>query len=216
MHRTWQQLLAAYVDGETTEIERHLVETWLRKNPELNAELRAQQQFSPANQSLWSGLAPPLPAEERWQTVLPQIEQAVFPGIEPKTGSRARRPGLRRFFWPGFFALVGVTTAAAVLFALLPLGRNHPPVQPRTEDENTESVYSVASSQDVDIISVRPNDWPHVVVGEQPVPDSMTFVSAADVKFHGLQPDGDGMMPHVQSGENSGMPMVFAPLSRAP
>jgi hypothetical protein len=216
MDRTWQQLLAAYVDGETTQDERQLVETWLRKNPELNRALQDQQELCPANRALWQTVAPVLPSQEQWQAMLPQIESALFAGVAPKPQNVVRPRHIRRLFWTGLFSVAGLATAAALVLAFTLPWRPHSLPSTPVEEERPEPVYSVATPQDVDIVSVRPADMPHVVVGEPPVPQSMTFVSATDVKVHGLLPDGDGMMPHVQSGENNGMPMVYAPLSRNP
>ena len=105
LDRTWQQLLAAYVDGETTQDERYLVESWMRKYPDLMQALQDQQELSPSNQALWRHVAPPMPSQEQWQAMLPQIESAVLAGIAPKPQSVVRPRHIHRLFWGGCFHL---------------------------------------------------------------------------------------------------------------
>jgi anti-sigma factor RsiW len=217
--RTWQQLLASYADGETTDEERQIVESWLQQYPGMAEELAGQQSLSPTNQALWQEAAVPLPADERWQATLGGIAAATLSGVAMKKNGGKRGRGWRRLVRPWFLAVVGLASAAAVLLAVFAPWRAPAPVvvtTPHGNDENTETVFSVATTKDVDIISVRPADLPHVVVGEPPIPETLTFASAADVKVHGTLPDWDGMKPNVHSGDNSGMPMIFAPLAREP
>ena len=210
--RTWQQLLAAYCDCELAEDERRVVENWLQTQPELAAELARQKQLSATNQVLWQSVAPNYPEEARWSTVYRNILASVQAGQERQLHSGLGR--LRRS-WPFLIAVPLLAGAAAVLLALLPpVGK--PVVSTKGGEDAAESVYSVATQEDVEIVSVRPADWPHVVVGEPPLGEKLTFVSAADVNVEGLQPDWDGMTPQLQLGANSGMPMVIAPLPRAP
>jgi anti-sigma factor RsiW len=215
MGRTWQQLLAAYADGELSDEERTVVDNWLHAHPELAVELEAQRPFSGTNRSVWQVAVPNLPDEARWNAVLRNVKAGIGIGPAEQTHSGSRFAKLRRT-WPILLAVPVIAAAAAILLALAPLWR--PPTTPpvRNGDDNSESVYSVASQQDVDIISVRPADWQHVIVGESPLSEKVVFASAADVNVHGLQPDWDGMTPRVQSGANSGMPMVIAPLTREP
>jgi anti-sigma factor RsiW len=218
MGRTWQQLLAAYADGELSGEERAMVDGWLQTHPELVAELDVQRQFSSTSRSIWQAVAPNLPGEVRWNAVLHNVKAGIGVGISPaEQGHSGSRLAKLRRGWPLLLAVPVIAAAAAILVALAPLGR--PPTTPpavKNGDDNSESVYSVASQQDVEIISVRPADWQHVVVGESPLADKVTFATAADVNVHGVQPDWDGMTPRLQSGANSGMPMIIAPLSREP
>ncbi|HLW64457.1 MAG TPA: hypothetical protein VKS79_03995, partial [Gemmataceae bacterium] len=149
----------------------------------------------------------------RWNAVLNNVKAGV--GASPSQRPRTRLARLRRA-WPILLAVPAIAAAAAILLAFSPLWRPPSALPVKNGDENTEAIYSVASQQDVEIISVRPADLPHVVVGESPLGEKLTFVSAADVYVQGLQPDLDGMTPRVQTGANSGMPMVIAPLSREP
>jgi len=214
LDRSWQQLLAAYCDGELAEEVRLVVENWLQDQPELAAELAQQRQLSASNQALWQSVTPNFPDEARWSTVYRNILASVQASRERPldSGSRIRR--LRRS-WPFLLAVPLLGGAAAILFALLPQG-GKPVVLTKGGEDAAEKVYSVATQEDVDIVSVRPADWPHVVVGEHPLGEKVIFVSAADINVQGLQPDWDGMTPQLQSGTNSGMPMVIAPLPRAP
>jgi anti-sigma factor RsiW len=213
--RDWQQLLAAYADGELSSADRAVVDGWLQAHPDLVAELDAQRQFSSANQSVWKAVAPDLPDDARWNAVIRNVKAGVgiIPAEQNHSGSRLAK--LRRG-WPLLLAVPMIAAAAAIVVALAPLWRPPTTLPIKGPEENADSVFSVASQQDVEIISVRPADWQHVVVGESPLGEKVTFVSAADVYVHGLQPDWDGMTPRVQSGANSGMPMIIAPLSREP
>ncbi|HEV3145871.1 MAG TPA: hypothetical protein VGZ47_18420 [Gemmataceae bacterium] len=213
--RTWQQLVAAYADGELAENERSIVERWLQLHPELAAELDTQRRFAAGNRAFWDSVSPQLPADERWNAAFRDIVAGIgaSPPLRSDSGSRLSR--LRRN-WPYLLAVPMLAGAAAILLALLPIWRPQPMVPNKGVSDNSESAYSVASPQDVEIVSVRPADWSHVVVGEPLLGEKVTFVSTADVNIQELQPDSDGMTPRLQSGPNSGMPMVIAPLSRIP
>jgi hypothetical protein len=79
----------------------------------------------------------------------------------------------------------------------------------------TES-FAVLAPHEIEIQSIRQADVPLVVVGEPPLRDGVKLMTYSDVKLDVVQADWDGMMPQVQTGSISGMPFIYAPLSRGP
>jgi len=68
--QTW---LTAYVDGELTDEERARVEAWLTRNPEVRAEVEAQQHLK----ALCERCPVPGPDALAWDDVLARVESAL-------------------------------------------------------------------------------------------------------------------------------------------
>jgi hypothetical protein len=77
--------LAGYVDHELTADIRNQLERRLECDPALVEELHNQQQFSPANTSLWEAISPPEPSEELWQ----KVEDHITTQLNPSRNTRS-------------------------------------------------------------------------------------------------------------------------------
>lgn len=210
---TWQQRLAAYADGELCQADRARVETWLRDHPAAADDLDAQSALSPANAAFWSRVEAPAPDTRQWERARENIAAALNPMPTTEPGRRSSR---WRFLLAGL-VLVPATAAAAIFFAIaLGFGKPPAPNQSSPVPDNGEEVFAILEPHEVEIESVRHDDMPLVVVGESPMQDGMTLATYTDVKFDSVQPDSDGTMPEVYSGSTTSMPMVYAPLTRAP
>ena len=99
------EMLAAFIDGELFAADRLRVEQWLADHPEAAAELADQESLSPANGTFWQEVAAPVPASERWNSVLTGIERGIAgsSGSPPETlawmgvGNRCCRDCRERF-----------------------------------------------------------------------------------------------------------------------
>jgi anti-sigma factor RsiW len=208
--RTNEQLLAAYVDGELSSEDRAYVEKLLSADVCAADEVDAQRALSRANARFWSQLEPPKPDAKRWKEVLAQIAGKVQ---QPTVQHNRRR------LWRFSGALASaVAIAGTVLIGLVIVKSQQvsdvstaPPSRPTI----TES-FAVLAPHEIEIQSIRQADVPLVVVGEPPLRDGVKLMTYSDVKLDVVQADWDGMMPQVQTGSISGMPFIYAPLSRGP
>jgi hypothetical protein len=87
------------------------------------------------------------------------------------------------------------------------------PTPPESSRSARIEPLPVASPEDVDIISMNANDLGTLVVGEPPLRDPLDLATAGEVVIQSVQPDVDGMLPHVWGqGETTAVPMIVAPL----
>ena len=210
----WRKLLAAYADGELAESQRRRVEAELELSPGIAGELSAQDEFSPRNAELWSSVEAPAPSAREWARVWQNVEHGLDAG-KP----RVQVPR-NRWWRRGLVAvLLAVTpTAAAAIAVGIALDRpaqveldpaGPPAIQP------IEEPFTVAKTEDVEILSIRDADQWCLVVGESPFTEPINLASAGDVRFDGVGGDWDGQAPQRQIG-GAGAPMIFPAADRKP
>jgi anti-sigma-K factor RskA len=156
--------LAAYVDGELGPADRATVEAWLRDHPESRADVEGQRQLL----RLWQTGTPADPGEAAWANVLAGAEAAALAGTTAgRAGSRLK--SVVRLAT----ALTSVAAVALLALALMHL------LTPRPQER--VAPLPVASSTDVEILSMEGGDVGALVVGEPPVRGPFTLASADDM-----------------------------------
>lgn len=210
----WRQMLAAYADGELAECDRMRVESWLRMNPSMAEELSAQNEFSPRNSDYWSSVDPPNPTQSAWAAVWNKVERGID-NFQPRV-----QPHRTQWWRRGLIAVVLAITPTAAAAVLVGVAMNQQsavetPVSPRT-GESIDEPFTVATTSDVEILSVRDADAPFLVVGDAPLNEPVSLANADEVRLDGIRPDWDGAVPNVQLGGGAGAPMVFPALNRKP
>src|SRR5262245_59928186 len=93
--RSWQQLLAAYADGELDAAACECVVNWLDEHPEMYSRLEEQRSLSPGNAPFWESVRPPVPVAMGWVNVWNRIE-AGLDGPRPAARPPRRGPWWRR------------------------------------------------------------------------------------------------------------------------
>jgi hypothetical protein len=179
------ELLAAYADGELAPDECRRVKEWLAAHPEARAEVEAQRRLA----RLFEQSAPPPPADERWAETMARVRQ------------RLDAPPAALVRWQRRAALAAALFVAASLLLALALkyprgGHDDPGPGPRPA---AEEPWSVASADDVEILSMDDRDRGALVVGEPPVNEPMELVTTDEVKLNKL-PDGSGRVVRVLVG----------------
>jgi hypothetical protein len=210
----WRKLLAAYADGELADAQRRRVEAELELSPGIAEELSAQNEFSPRNSELWSSVEPPDPTAREWARVWRNVERGIEAG-KP----RVREPRNRWWRRGLIAALLAVTPTAAAAIAVgvafdRPAQVEMLPAAPAAIDPIEES-FTVAKTEDVEILSIRDADQWCLVVGESPFTEPINLASAGDVRFDGVGGDWDGQAPQMQIG-GAGAPMIFPAADRKP
>lgn len=198
--------LAAYSDGELTSAERDRVENWLADHPEARDLLDSQESLGPRNREFWQAVEPPAPSPGQWASVRSAVTAAN--PVHPS------RPWLRWFGAAGLLA-----TAAGLLVLSFP---DRGPVEPPVVRDNSSSVsdtvepIAMATSDDVQIISLPESAAKLLVVGEHPLSgSSMALARFGEVEFYGIGSDLAGRFPEVPTDRNTeDIPIVWAP--RAP
>ncbi len=186
------ELLAAYADGELTPAECARVEAWLAAHPDARADVEEQRRLA----RLFDQAAPPPPSDERWSEAMAHVRDRL--AVPPAAVKRWQRRA-------ALAALLAVAAAAAVLALVLNSHRTarvDPASPPRPGDDE---VFSVASPDDVEILSMDDRDRGALVVGEPPVNEPMEMVTVDDVKVNKL-PDVQGRVARLHIG--SGAPYV--------
>jgi hypothetical protein len=198
--------LAAYADSELTPAERDRVENWLADHPEAHELLESQESLAPWNREFWRAVEPPSPSSGQWTRV-----RNVVTAANPV---RPSRPWLRWFGAAGLLA-----TAASLLILSFPdqqvvdqtVGREGlPTVSPAVEP------IAMATTEDVQIISLPESAAKLLVVGEHPLSgSSMSLARFGEVEFYGIGADIAGRFPEMPADRNTeDIPIVWAP--RAP
>jgi hypothetical protein len=198
------ELLAAYADDELGTKDRENVETWLAGHPEASAHIEALHEMG----QLWQETQPDEPDDSAWEAVLSGIENGLKKTKAPAATRQETKRATNRISWASM--LIRVASAAAAILLLMALDRMSPqepslsgPIEP----------WPLASSDDVDIISMHGRDTGLLVVGEPPLREPLALASAGDVFVESVHPDEDGMVPYVLLEEvNLGAPMIVAPL----
>lgn len=200
--------LAAYFDGELPESDAERVAVWLRDHPEVTADAEADARLL----RLWERTAAPEPSPESWTALFQRIA-----AVTPPSPLRFRRAS--RLAWMPF-ALLAVAAAllVAVTVGLMfrPKERAPGPIDVpspivRNQDPSPDEAFPVATSDDVEIISMDDNDHRALVVGAPPVRAALPLLEAGEVTMDKIERDDDGMEPHY-SGDEAKTPMIVAPL----
>jgi anti-sigma factor RsiW len=189
----------AYLDGELGADERDRFEAFLAAHPEAAAEADGCRRLA----RLWQGATPPEPSPAAWAAAWGRIESAL-PARAPARAWGAGRP---------FRVFLGMAAAAAVLGGVLiarPFGAG-PGAWVNEMDDALNEPLSVASADEVNIISVRADDA-DAVVAQPPVFGSFDVASSGDVKLEEAEPYQGGKAPWMGGGQ---VPMIVAPASAA-
>src|SRR5262245_262593 len=204
---TPEENLTAFVDGELEAPERREVEAWLAQHPEAAAEVDAQRQLA----QLCRATQPASPSEAAWVEVLEKIDTALSTAPAPAPETRPAARTRTRSLWVGW--LLRLTAAAAAVWLLVIL---EPFPWPGPAPGDRAEPFPVASAEDVDIVSMNPDDAGTLVVGEPPLRDPLDLATGEEVVIHSVQPDVDGMVPQVWGqGETAAVPMIVAPVVAA-
>jgi anti-sigma factor RsiW len=200
--------LAAYLEGELITARWLQVEAWLAEHPEVAAELESQRELAVYWSHVFQSHRPPEPSAEQWDKTLAQVES----GLARPAASRAVERYLARPMprsggrWTRWFA-----AAAAVMAMMLAGERLSRPVI------SADEVFPVATPEEVDILSVHGQDMAYLVVGDTPLKEPLALATGEDILVESIQPDADGMVPHVgMTPEDTASPMLVAPVSAAP
>ncbi len=201
-----EALLAGYVDDELTAEERRAVAAWLDRDPEAAAEAEGQRELL----RLWSAVAPPEPGAFTWARTLTGITAGL--ALAGAAGApavvRAAKLPVRRPAWVRA-AVRWTGAAAAVLLVLVlnPMALHGPPTPVPTAEP-----YPVATSDEVDIVTLNAADADRLVVGNVPVRGPLDLAAPGDVVVVSIQPDVDGMLPDLRVHAENPSPMIVAPL----
>jgi hypothetical protein len=209
------ELLAAYADGELDEAVCAQVEAWLADHPEAQTDLFEQRELSPANVEFWNEVEPPMPSAEQWDRVYDRVANRL---VRPAMPVRSRR----RMAWylvPAF-SMAGL--AAALLFVVtlnngatkgLRSLASHSSVA--AFDEEDESIYRIATADDVEIFQLPEEASSLIVVGRHPMSDTpLVLAATTDLEIFSLGPDDQGRMPNVELTAGANAPMLVAQTPR--
>lgn len=207
----WRRLLVAYADGELDAEQRLRVDRWLERHPEAVRELCCQRDLSPNNLDFWSAVEPPVPSCQAWAK--------MWEGVQGQPLRPSARVWPNRWLRRGLLALALAFTpaaAAAVLIAVTFDSPTAPNVGQMPVIDSVEESFVVATTDDVEIHSVRDADLQCMVVGEAPLKSSLTLATSGDVRLDGVRPDWDGMVPNAHMGDGANVPMIFPQVARGP
>jgi hypothetical protein len=178
------ELLAAYADGEldgSPALCRRL-EGWLAAHPEAAAEVAAQRRL----RHLWDAAAPPEPGEDAWEAA----RAAVAEHLSRAAAAARARAAVRRWL---FVAGGGLAASVAVVWLTLALlSREGPPQtaqQHRPPAPMTLQPLPVATEDEIEILSVEGDDTGTLVVGDEPVRQSMVLAESGEVAVINMVPD---------------------------
>lgn len=196
-----KEWLAAYADDELTSRERDRVENWLAENPQARELLETQESLGRGNLDYWQAVQPPTPTPAQWL----RVERAV----------RSVHPAQPVRIWIGRLATVALLATAASLFFLLWPGQQAIVDAPGVAEPPSVIVepYAMASSNDVQIISLPESAAHLLVVGEHPLNGTtMALARFGDVEFLGVGSDIAGRFPDLPIDANAQeIPMLWAP-----
>lgn len=174
-NETWRpELLAGYVDGELSARERLAVESYLAAHPEAREEMTSQKEFARSS-PLWQKVTAKQPSEVAWDRIALNIHAALQPQTEPAPNYRSIEDEPRMPIWRRITA--GGAVVAALLLLSFGIALNKPSI---VSPVTTGDSFAVATSEDVNIISVQGDDS-MLVVGQLPVSGPIEFVTVGDV-----------------------------------
>jgi anti-sigma-K factor RskA len=193
--------LAAYADGELGPAERAAVEAWLAVRPEARAEVEALRWLA----RLWQAPEPPEPSEAAWAGVRDRVETAVR--HRQRDGRQRVAPRRIGTTWR-LFALA--TGAAAVLVGVF-VGQYFWPAP----QQPSGPLLPVATSDDVDIVSMDAGDIGALVIGDPPVQGPLELASAEDVTVDDTGQDVEVIIRDPDQPGSPPPPMMMVPLDGA-
>jgi hypothetical protein len=199
--------LAAYADGEldadpSLGHQKERVEAWLTEDPEAVRELHEQQRLK----ELWKQTVPPEPGATAWEAVGGRIAaEARAPGrrFRPHLGGR----------WLAFF----LATAAAIVWICFFLFRERPVPGADMAPSDLASVsdgeiFEVASTDEIEILSVEGADTGTLAVGDMPVQGPLELLAPGEVTLTSIKPAArDNMIPEIHL-KGPVLPMIWARL----
>lgn len=216
--------LAAYADGELDVVAAGRVERWLAEHPEAVELLEGQRWLSPQHDDGAMHGAIPWPSETQWHATLQQIHQRLQPRNAP---SRGIGSGRSRLIWAACIGLVGLLCGWA--FWSLPLrlpqvGPTEAPSQfierrgtlppangPETVPMPAEPL-SIASADDVEIVSISAEAQQALVVGRLPLTEALSLASASEVTFLRVDPEEfSPLTTSTSATPSSPSPMILWP-----
>jgi hypothetical protein len=187
-HPPSPEQLAAYADGELPPQLRRWIENWLREHPEAAGDVAADLDLI----NLARANPPSLPCPGDWDQTLAGIEHRL-------EGSPCEPRGLKSRLLVMSASLVA---AAAALFVAC------------TIDWTSTEPLLVASSDEVDIISVDPEDRDTLVVGEVPAEEPLLLAVPGDVVLKRVDPADDGQVPDVMPTKDEDTPIIVFHLEK--
>ncbi len=212
------ELFAAYADGELERDPalwpfRQEVEHWLAEHPEDLDQVHGNRPL----EELWDETSPAEPAPGSWAVVLERLQSLPL--------ETSRRRGLR---WGALVAALGTMAAAVLLVAFLwpePLWPEPRPQQiglaakvdnPPAVVPSPLEIYLVASSAEIEILSVEGADTHSLVVGQMPVQGPLELLAPGEVTVTSVQPAAsDNMFPDVRL-KGPATPMIWARVDTEP
>ena len=214
--------MAAYVDGELDSKSQAELQAWLQENPHEAADVEAQRQLA----RLWQYAAPPEPSPQAWEEIGGCVQAAY---AETLLGPSPPLNRIRKWLRPWGWSMGLITTAAASLVLALTLlrpglqtksGSNQPAAVLLVEDRgihdpdnDIETPFPVAQSEEIEIISMDSADLELLVMGDFPLREAIVLVSVGDISLHRVEPDAkDEMVPFVNMSNSGNTPMIVAPL----
>jgi hypothetical protein len=203
--------LSAWADGELSRPDAEAVERWLLAHPDAGRDAESTARLI----NLFRDHPPPEPSERAWQAAFGQIESALSHPVP-----LSRRP--QRPHWP-FRLLLALTAAAAILGGLAlarvfwpgpaPL-RQAPEIvkkkanEPNLAHEEPEEPFPVATTNEVNILSIDVEDADRVVTVGEPLMGLFEVAAPQEIDVEEMQPHAaDGQTPRFQRGPE--VPMIL-------
>jgi hypothetical protein len=111
------------------------------------------------------------------------------------------------------YLVSGVSAAAVAVLALfLVRTADVPTPNPVSNPSSAGVPFVMATTADVDIISLDNQDAATVVVGQVPLAGSVVLAAAGEVELKHVQKEPDGMVPRAQMNDAGLAPMIIAPV----
>jgi hypothetical protein len=187
--------LAAYADGEMDRNAvlaplKQQVEEWLAEHPEGLADIEEQRRL----QDLLQQTAPPDPEPAVWAAARARLQDA------PRELAR------RRSAWSwGRLASIVAVTAAGLWLASAPTALNPSREFPGEED----APLSVATAEEIVILSIEGDSIDALVVGEAPVLGALELLQAGEMRVTHVEPN----VPRdarIAVADAPALPMIWA------
>jgi hypothetical protein len=186
--------LAAYADGEMDRNAvlaplKQQVEQWLAEHPQGLADIEEQRRLH----DLMEQTAPPAPGAAVWAAAQARLEGA------PRELARRRAGAWRRL------ASIVAVVAAGLWLASLPTAPNPSRELPAEDD----APFSVATADEIVILSIEGDAIDTLVVGEAPVHGALELLQAGEMKIMHVEPDVP-RNARIDVPEAPAIPMIWA------
>jgi hypothetical protein len=169
------------------------VEAWLAADPMARDDVDAQRHL----QDLWHETTPVEPDAAAWDASHRALHR-----------SRCRRPSRLPL---GRVAALVFATAAAIWIAAIVFG---PAREQKLPPDRADTAFAVATSDEIEILSVEAADTGSLVVGELPVRGPLELLGPGEVRVTSVAPADDNMTPEVREGPAA--PIIWAHLDSEP